>query len=131
MRLFTVRWITNYSTGPILFYLTYKELRHLDKIPTDLRYILSRFYLTYKELRQSRVHLSRNLFQKVFYWLYLTYKELRHKISKFSVCFIKYVLLYLTYKELLVCLCLSPRAPKKRANSCLLGSMRICSPFVL
>lgn len=38
--------------------------------------------------------------------------------------------LYLTYKELVVCLCLSPRAPKKRANFCLLGSVRICSPFV-
>ena len=67
----------------------------------------------------------------IFNLLYLTYKELRLIKKTSSAQPFLNLMLYLTYKELLVCLCLSPRAPKKRANSCLLGSMRICSPFVL
>ena len=56
--------------------------------------------------------------------LYLTYKELRHIAVNGTAYFWHdaEVMLYLTYKELVVCLCLSPRAPKKRANSYLLGA---------
>ena len=90
-----------------LLYLTYKELRHKRISPVDVWVLLSPLYLTYKELRHIAVNGT------AYFW---------HDAE---------VMLYLTYKELVVCLCLSPRAPKKRANSCLLGSMRICSPFVL